>query len=272
MNEIDFIDKTALIQELESNLWEGWSTFGRGPRGALHNEGDALWFETPIPIIPYNGILKFQAEKNIDQRIDKLVNHYQKRRVAFLWVVHPTSSPLDLSDRLQKRGLREVELMPGMVRSLADLPESPTLPESFEVRKVLGESDSSELFDFISWRWGVPEEYKGQLRSTIAYFRIGEPGSKMHMWQAWREGKPIAKAGMYLATGSAGIYAVATRPEARRLGLASILTLTALKTARTLGKNLAVLHSTPMAESLYRSLGFDTIAEFRLFASEKVHI
>lgn len=66
--------------------------------------------------------------------------------------------------------------------------------------------------------------------------------------------------------------AIVTKPEARRLGLASILTLTALKTARMLGKNFAVLHSTPMAENLCRSLGFETIVEFRLFASEEVHI
>ena len=272
MTKIDFFDKPALITELEANLWEFWSTFGRGPGCTLHDEGDALWFENPIPIMPYNGILKFQVEKNIDQRIDKLVNHYQKRRVVFFWVVHPTSSPLDLSDRLLKRGLRQVELMPGMVRSLADLPESPLVPDGIDVREIIGEKDSGEFSDFVSWRWGVPEEYMGQLCATLAIFRIGNPGSKSHMWQAWRAGRPISKAGLYLATGSAGIYAVATRPEARRLGLAGILTLIALKKARTFGKNLTVLHSTPMAESLYRSLGFETIAEFRLFASEEVHV
>jgi GNAT superfamily N-acetyltransferase len=272
MTEIDLLDKPALIAELEANFWEFWSTFGRGPGGTLHDEGDALWFENPIPIIPYNTILKFQVEKNIDLRIDRLVNHYQKRRVAFLWVVHPTSSPIDLPDRLQKRGLQEVELMPGMVRSLAEFPELPPLPKGIEVREIIDEEDFAEYSDFVSWRWGVPEEYMGQLRASLTQFQIGKPGSKSHMWQAWRAGQPISKAGLYLATGSAGIYAVATRPEARRLGLAGILTLKALKKARTLGKNLALLHSTPMAESLYRSLGFETIAEFRLFALEEVHI
>ena len=272
MTEIDLLDKPALIAELEANLWEFWSTFGRGQGGTLHDEGDALWFENPIPIIPYNGILKFQVENNIDQRIDRLVNHYQKRRVAFLWVVHPTSSPIDLPDRLQRRGLRAVELMPGMVRSLAELPESTPLPKGIEVREIIGEEDFAEYSDFVSWRWGVPEEYMGQLRTSLAHFQIGKPGSKSHMWQAWRAGQPISKAGLYLAAGSAGIYAVATRPEARRLGLAGILTLKALKKARKFGKDLAVLHSTPMAESLYQSLGFETIAEFRLFASEDVHI
>jgi len=149
MTKINFFDKPALTTELEANLWQFWSTFGRGPGCTLHDEGDALWFENPIPIMPYNGILKFQVEKNIDQRIDRLVNHYQERRVVFFWVVHPTSSPLDLSDRLRKRGLQEVELMPGMVRSLADLPETPLVPNGIEVHR-------SSLNSLVE-SWGVSE-------------------------------------------------------------------------------------------------------------------
>jgi ribosomal protein S18 acetylase RimI-like enzyme len=92
------------------------------------------------------------------------------------------------------------------------------------------------------------------------------------MWQAWRAQQPVSKVALYLGAGSAGIYAVVTKPEARRLGLASALTLTALREARSLGYRLAVLHASPMAQSLYQALGFDTIAELRLFASEEVHV
>ena len=272
MNEMDILDRPALTHELEANLWETWSTFGCGPGCALHDKGGALWFETPIPIIPYNAILKFQVEENIDPRIDRMVDHLHRRRVAFMWIVHPTSLPSDLPERLQARGLCEVEVMPGMARSLATLPASPPMPAGMELRKVVDEGDASEYYDFASWRWGVPKEPSEQLRDTLAEFRLGKPGTRTHAWQAWQGGRPIAKAGMYLAPGSAGIYGVATRPEARRLGPASILTLTALEEARSLGKNLAVLHSSPMAESLYRSLGFETVAGFRIFASEEVHI
>ncbi|MGD9091930.1 MAG: GNAT family N-acetyltransferase [Anaerolineales bacterium] len=272
MSGIDLLDKSALIHELEANLWEMWSTFGCGPGCAIHDEGNALWIENPIPIIPYNGILKFQVERNINQRIDKIVRHYQRRGVEFMWIVHPSSLPPDIPTRLRARKLQEVELIPGMVRSLKVLPEPPPLPKGIEVRKFMGESDAEEYYDFVSWRWGVPEKYHQQLTSTVAKFRFGEPGSKAHMWQAYRDDCPIAKAGMYLTAGSVGIYAVVTKPEARRMGLASILTLTALKAARELDKSLAVLHSTPMAESLYRSLGFETIAHFRLFASVERHI
>jgi len=127
-------------------------------------------------------------------------------------------------------------------------------------------------YQFAEWRWNVPEPYQAEYESIVRCFRFGEPDSKAHMWQAWRGDQPVAKAGMYLAANSAGIYAVVTRPEDRRLGLAQTLTLTALHAARSLGYRVAVLHSTPMAEALYRSIGFSTIAQFRLFASEEVHI
>lgn len=41
--------KDAVLRALEENLWEMWSNFGRGPSCTLHDEGDALWFDTPIP-------------------------------------------------------------------------------------------------------------------------------------------------------------------------------------------------------------------------------
>jgi hypothetical protein len=144
MNEMDGLDRTPLIHELEANLWEMWSAFGCGPGCALHGEGDALWFENPIPIIPHNGILKFQVDEDVDQRIDHVVECFRQRRVTFMWILHPTSKPLDLPERLRQRGLKEVELLHGMARWLTDLPASPPIREGIEVRKVVEETDASK--------------------------------------------------------------------------------------------------------------------------------
>lgn len=272
MSDIGSLDRPTLIHELEENLCEMWSNFGRGPGCALHDQGDALWFDNPIPIIPYNGILRFQVRENVDDRIEAIVDHYRARGVAFMWILHPTSLPPDLPERLQARGLQEVEPVHGMARSLADLPEVPPLPGGLELRPVVEQREVNEYCDFASWRWGVPEEYCDQLRATLAEFGLGRPSARARAWQVWRGDQPVAKAGIYWAKGSAGIYGVATRPPARRLGLARILSLTALNMARSLGYNLAVLHSSPMAQGLYESIGFEKIADFCLFASEEVHI
>jgi GNAT superfamily N-acetyltransferase len=269
----EFQDRDLLINEIERNLWETWANWGRGPGCVLHDESDVLWFETPLPIIPYNGVLRFSVSDDSEHQVNAIINRFQDRQVPFIWVLHPSSRPPDLSHRLVDRGLKDVEPIYGMARSLASLPDLPALPSNIQVRKVADEHDANALIQFASWRWSIPEEHQPAYTKIVSQeFRFGMPGAKAHMWQAWREDQPIAKAALYLGSRSAGIYAVATRPEARRLGLASFLTVTALHYARDAGYHLAVLHSTPMAQKLYKSIGFTSIAEFRLFASDDVHI
>jgi hypothetical protein len=204
-----------VIHQVELNLWETWSNFGRGPGCTLHDEDDTLWFETPIPILPYNTDLRFQVEHNIDERIDFLVNKYKERNVPQLWIVHPSAQPGDLTERLQKRGLQEIEIAPCMGRSLENLPDMPPIPYGVEIREAIGETDLIELYGLAAWRWGVPDEHRPQLRKMIEKFEIGERTSNTRFWLAWKDGVPISKIGMYNGSGSAGIYGVATKPEAR---------------------------------------------------------
>ncbi|MFX0134597.1 MAG: GNAT family N-acetyltransferase [Candidatus Hodarchaeota archaeon] len=262
----------TLIHEIEFNFWETWSNFGLAPGCALHDDGDALWFETPIPIIPYNVILKFQMERNINQKIDEIISRYTRRKVSFVWVVQPSSLPLDIGDRLQKRGLIHIETIPCMARNLKDLPQVPSLPDGIEVYEAIEESDVNKFLELTAWRWGVPLDYHQKLQLIFQSFKIGKPGAKAHMWVAWRDGVPISKAGSYYGEGSVGVYGVATKPEERGQGLASVLMVETMKAAKQAGHKLVVLHSSPLAENLYKRLGFVTIAQFHLYASESTYL
>lgn len=272
MKEFNTLDRTTLIHHIEENLWETWSIFGTGPNCTLHQHEDALWFETPLPIIPYNGVLRFQVQEDVGERINEIVEHFRRRKSQFMWIVHPSCKPWNLRERLLELGLKDIEPIYGMARNLAELPEVPQLPEGIEIHMVTGAREASAFYQFAAWRWHIAEEYQEAYQKIMDCFRFGKPGSETFMWQAWRGGKPVAKAGMHLGSGEAGIYAVVTKPEARRLGLATALTFAALHHAREAGYQLAVLHSTPMAQGLYRDMGFETIAEMRLFGSEEVTV
>jgi hypothetical protein len=63
MHEFNLLDRANLIHQIEEDLWETWSTFGTGPNCSLDRDSDALWFETALPIIPYNGVLRFQVQE-----------------------------------------------------------------------------------------------------------------------------------------------------------------------------------------------------------------
>ncbi len=255
-----------VVQGLERNLWDMWCRFGRGEGCVLHEEGDAIWFDTPIPTLPYNAVLRFASEDDADGRIDALFEHYGKRGMPFMWIVHPSAQPQDLGERLRARGMEETEVCPGMSMALADLPEREDAPAGFEIREVAEESDMSEVLELVAWRWRVPPEVTPLLAPVTRAFEVGAPGGAIRGWIAEQHGAPVAKAVLCLGAGVAGIYGVATKPEARGQGLARVLTLRALREARESGYERGVLHSTPMARRLYEKIGFRTYAPFRVFA------
>lgn len=74
-------------QALEHNLWQLWSRFGRGEGCSLHATGGAIWFDTPVPSLPYNDVIRFTVESNTDSRIDAIIAHYEQRGVPFPWIV-----------------------------------------------------------------------------------------------------------------------------------------------------------------------------------------
>jgi GNAT superfamily N-acetyltransferase len=259
--------KDEVIHQVELNLRETWANFGIGPGCTLHDEEDVLWFETPIPILPYNTVLRFQVEDHADERIDALVKGYADRNVAQLWIVMPSSRPKDLAQRLAQRGLHEIEVVPGMARLLDNLPEPPPLPAGIEIREAVDEHDLVEVINLAAWRWGVPDEYRTQYNKMIDAFNVGKYGSRTRFWLAWKDGKVVSKIGMYNGSGSAGVYAVVTLPEVRGMGIASILMDVAMKAAREMGQKLCVLDSSPPAENLYKRLGFITVADFPLYSS-----
>ena len=66
--------------------------------------------------------------------------------------------------------------------------------------------------------------------------------------------------------GVAGLYVITVRPEFRRRGIGTALTVAALAAARDRGLPVATLHATPDGEPVYRRMGFTEVARYRHFS------
>ena len=264
---VDEVPLETRIRATEENLWTLWQRFGQGPECALHDVGGALWFDTPLKPLPYNGVLRFRPTKEAESLIDQIFDHYRDRNVPFMWVVHPSSSPADLSDLLEACGMTKVDTLPGMTMNLAELPPRELAPTGFEVREVTTNEDLIAAQQLIAWRWDIREE-SIQVHLDMTYaFRVGQPGSRLRCWIACIDGKPVSKVLLNLDAGVAGIHGVATKPEARGKGIARVLTLEALHAGKEAGFQLAMLHSSQMARNLYEKIGFRQVSEFKVFVS-----
>jgi ribosomal protein S18 acetylase RimI-like enzyme len=150
-----------------------------------------------------------------------------------------------------------------------DLVRRPSVPPSspdVEAHFVTPEHDRALYTEFVAARWQIPEVARPHLQSIADTFRIGATGSVNRAWIGIRDGIAVAKVLTHEHNGSVGLYGMATRPEWRGMGLDRLVCLTALADARRRGYDLAVLHSAPMAVSLYRSIGFREVSSFSIYA------
>lgn len=259
-------DSPATIASVEQNLWSMWSQFGQGPGCALHDAGGLTWFETPIAVLPYNMVMRCQADSHAHETIARIFARFRRRAVPFVWFVHPSARPADLEALLERQGFEAVEAVTGMAMSLVNALPLPRVPRGVDVRLVTPSSDLILFTEFVAARWQIPLEARPHLTLIADTFRIGAADSPNRAWIAIKDGMAIAKVFTHTVGDVVGIYGMATRQGWRGLGLGRALCLTALADARARGCRLAVLHSSPMAVPLYRGVGFREAGRFSLFA------
>ena len=256
------------VRAVEENLWSLWSGFGQAPGSVLHRDHGVTWFQTPIHAMPYQTLLRFVAEgpdDDVERRVDTVMDHFRSR--PLIWMVHPSSRPADLPHLLEQRGLAEIEVLPAMIRSTGEPVPAATSRHADTTISPVGPDDRDAWIDLVAWRYSLEPADRDRLVPFYEHLRLGHPDSTSIGWVARIDGVPVAKTLLHRSGDVAGIYGVVTRPEARGCGLARALTTTAMRAARDLGCRDVVLHSTPMAESLYLRLGFRHVAPFRLYAA-----
>jgi predicted acetyltransferase len=71
---------------------------------------------------------------------------------------------------------------------------------------------------------------------------------------------------LFAEHGVAGIYTVATPEGYRRRGIGAAMTGAVMRAARERGLRVATLQASTAGEPLYLRMGFQRVAEYRLFA------
>jgi ribosomal protein S18 acetylase RimI-like enzyme len=135
-------------------------------------------------------------------------------------------------------------------------------PEGVELRRVASSADAGDYWQVAASAYaslGFPPE-------IFAHYELhdGLSADNVAAFLAQIDGDPAGIAMTIVSHGVAGIYWVGATEGARGRGLGWTMTAAAVNAGFEMGAEIASLQASPMGESLYRRMGFETIFSYRL--------
>jgi ribosomal protein S18 acetylase RimI-like enzyme len=215
-----------------------------------------LRVRTTIPFAYLNAVVcrALPTDTSLDTLIAETRASYAAHGSPHSWYVTPFTTPADVGETLAARGLVRQELA-NMAIDLAALPETAPMPADCTIEEVYGAERFDEWGQTYVTGLGMPPAMAAGALATLRGMPSG-PGTPLRRYLARLGGAPVASATLFMGGGAAGIYNVATLPEARGRGIGTAVTLAALREAQAQGETVGVLHPSEMAYWVYRRMGF----------------
>lgn len=269
MNDIlQDLSTSNLITAIEENLFSFMSASQKWPQAEFHDEAKIMWSLTDIPFPIFNRIMRAQlAPEKMDATIQSIVSRAKSRNVPLLWWTGPTTQPADLGSHLEQHGFVDEGPMPGMAVNLANLNENVPMPSGLTIQRVTDDETLKKWCQICATGFGAPD-FVGD--AYCDFIHHVDPDTVL-AYLGWRNGQPIATSLLLLAAGVAGIYNVATIPEARRQGIGTMMTLIPLHDARDRKYKVGILQSSKMGTDVYRSLGFQEYCKIGQYGWSSKH-
>ncbi|PKN65978.1 MAG: N-acetyltransferase [Deltaproteobacteria bacterium HGW-Deltaproteobacteria-15] len=248
------LSDSALVASIEANLFGFFPFFGNLPTVETHIGSDWSWAITDFQYPLFNSILRARLDpEKVDGYIEAAKSRASSRGVPLLWWIGPATRPADLGGRLAAHGFLHEGHAPGMAVRLCELSGNVPVPSDLTIVEVQDATTIETWCHTAATGFEMSEAVETGWRAW--FLNIGLNPKLRHFLVLWKE-RPVATASLFLDSGVAGIYNVATVHDARRLGIGAIITLRCLQEARAMGYRMAILHSSPMGVGLYRRLGF----------------
>jgi len=254
----------ALVTATRANMSDLFRLVSRAfPEEHLENSKFTRWW-TPLPHPWFNGVLsKKPYEESDDSFIEEAIQYFFNKGVhTFTWWVDPPIHTSDWKGALSKHGFGFDNDTPGMALDLQNLNESIGTVDGLEVRTVADKESMRTWARIFTIGYGLPPTWEDIVHDIWIRLGFDYP---MKSYLGYLNDKPVATSCLHYGGGAAGIYSVATLPEARGRGIGAMLTLQPLQEARDLGYRIGTLQSSSMGFNIYKRLGFKHLCQVEDF-------
>jgi hypothetical protein len=258
---------------LDANLVESLREAVRWQRGANVVESDGLLIargSTNFPVGLSNAAARLDPAIPAEEVIARARAHFSPDARTFtLWVRGEPDADLEAAAESAKL-LRVSEVAAPWMVLRKRLPD-PEPPRGVHVELVRDESRMRDVVAVSQAAWAPAGLPPAETASLLA--RAERMLAPHLVWAlASLDGRPVACAMALCSHGVAGIYWVGTVPDARRRGLAEIVTRAAGNAGFDRGMRVAALQASAMGYPVYLRMGYETVSHTRWYLARPARI
>lgn len=263
------ISYKGLMQANQLFMEEQWISRGQNPGSEIYNEPELLRVCMRVPFSTLNCVVRIQFKpEDADRKIDETHAYFESRNVPMIWEVGPTSSPHDIRKRLLNHGATFVEDQPAMTINLEKLRPTNLLPDGLTIKHVDNETDLQLWGHAVHTGSNMPKPILKVFVNMYKSIGYGRENGWRH-YMALLNSEPVGTASLFLGRSVAGINTVGTVPKARKQGIGTAITLTALDDAKKRGYKIGALSASEMGHSMYERMGFSNCGEYGIYVWDK---
>ena len=243
----------SLVTAIENNLFEFFKLFEQWPRAEVHDKPDMLWTITDIPFPMFNSVFRAHLS-DPDAAIKATIARCRRRNVPMMWWTGPSTRPAELGIALEAFGFTSEEVI-GMAADLRSLPQEVSVPPGLVTQRVADIETMKKWCHVLCVGFEMPDFVGKAFLDLFRGMGFASQSTVRH-YIGWLNDEPVSTSLMSLGAGVAGIYCVATVPQARKRGIGAATTLMPLHEACMLRYQISILHSSHMGVDVYHGLGF----------------
>jgi ribosomal protein S18 acetylase RimI-like enzyme len=252
------LSPASLVAAIKSNFYDSFRRLKDAPQTEYdYGPGFERW-HTLIPHPWFNGVLaSFLPADGVHRLIQENLAFFNEHAVsAHSWWLAPSIQHEAWGPHLAAFGYQYSDDPPGMAIDLDRLPVSVPHPVHLVIQEIHDQPAFESWSQVFMRGYGLPDLLGGELLAMYASMGLELPS---RYYLATLDGQPVGTSRLFLGSGVAGIYNVATLPQARGQGIGGALTLMPLHQARSMGYRAGVLQSSEMGFRLYQRLGFEKL-------------
>ena len=259
-NILTALSPSKVARAPKANLFAFFQQFKRSNTAEIQEDPSTFRWHTQVPHAWFNGVLSLRApRKHEPVYIAKTLDYFRSACVrSCTWWLDTHLQLADWTKLLEPFGFELSTDTPGMAVELSNLPRTTHRSSQVIIRAIDNVEMLAEWSQTFVQGYGIPGEWEAAFHDLIASLGLELP---LRHYIAYLYGKPVAVSSLFLGAGVAGIYNVATIPEARGQGIGAIMTLTPLHQSYAMGYRLGVLQSSEMGFRVYQRLGFKTVCQ-----------